>query len=90
VGTSANFEGPPNWSPVKNAVTRAAGTGHVTPQKAGSMVRSFVGKCGSPAAAALEAVAAGEEEEAAGVEADEPVAGAFAEQRKVSVALYPK
>jgi hypothetical protein len=44
VGTSANFEGPPNWGGVKSAVTRAVGTGHVTRQEAGSMVRSFVGK----------------------------------------------
>jgi hypothetical protein len=44
VGTSANFEGPPNWSPVKSAVTRMTGSGHVTRHKAGSMVRSFVGK----------------------------------------------
>ena len=42
--TSANFEGPPNWAPVKTAVTRAVGSGHITREKAGAMARSFVGK----------------------------------------------
>lgn len=46
MGTSANFEGPPSWSPVKGAATRAAGSGHVTRQKAGALVRSFVAKMG--------------------------------------------
>lgn len=46
MGTSANFKGPPEWSPVKGAATRAAGSGHVTPQKAAALVRSFVGKMG--------------------------------------------
>ncbi|MES3030958.1 MAG: hypothetical protein V4697_00935 [Patescibacteria group bacterium] len=42
MGTSTNYSGSPNWSPAKNEATRAGGAGHVTPQKAASVVSGFV------------------------------------------------
>jgi hypothetical protein len=42
VGTSTNYSGSPNWGPSKTETTRVGGEGHVTPQKAGSIVSGFV------------------------------------------------
>ena len=42
MGTSTNYSGSPNWGAAKNETTRAGGEGHVTPQKAGSIVSGFV------------------------------------------------
>ncbi|MDX9862330.1 MAG: hypothetical protein RBS99_15585 [Rhodospirillales bacterium] len=42
MGTSINYSGSPNWGPAKKETTRAGGKGHVTPQKAGSIVSGFV------------------------------------------------
>ena len=41
MGTSTNYSAPPNWGPIKSAVTRAGGT--FTAQKMGEMVGSLVG-----------------------------------------------
>lgn len=42
MGTSTNYSGSPNWGPAKTETTRVGGGGHVTPQKAGSIVSGFV------------------------------------------------
>jgi len=42
MGTSTNYSGSPNWGPAKTEATRVGGEGHVTPQKAGSIVSGFV------------------------------------------------
>jgi hypothetical protein len=42
MGTSTNYSGSPNWGPARTETTRAGGEGHVTPQKAGSIVSGFV------------------------------------------------
>lgn len=42
MGTSTNYTGSPNWAPAKKETTRAGGEGHVTPQKAASIVSNFV------------------------------------------------
>lgn len=42
MGTSTNYSGSPNWGPAKSETTRAGGEGHITPQKAASIVSSFV------------------------------------------------
>jgi hypothetical protein len=42
MGTSANYGGPPNWGPVKASVTRAAQQGHLTQQKAATIMSNFV------------------------------------------------
>jgi hypothetical protein len=42
MGTSINYSGSPNWGSAKTATTRVGGEGHVTPQKAGSIVSGFV------------------------------------------------
>lgn len=42
MGTSTNYSGSPNWGAAKTETTRAGGEGHVTPQKAGSIVSGFV------------------------------------------------
>ncbi|MDD2598123.1 MAG: hypothetical protein PHO37_02700 [Kiritimatiellae bacterium] len=42
MGTSINYLGSPNWGPAKSETTRVGGQGHVTPQKAASIVKSFV------------------------------------------------
>jgi len=44
MGTSTNYAGSPNWGPSKVEATRTGGEGHVTPQKAASIVGSFVGQ----------------------------------------------
>lgn len=44
MGTSTNYAGSPNWGPSKGEATRAGGEGYVTPQKAASIVGSFVGQ----------------------------------------------
>ena len=42
MGTSTNYSGSPNWGPSKSETTRVGGEGHVTPQKAASIVGGFV------------------------------------------------
>lgn len=42
MGTSTNYSGSPNWKPVKSETTRAGGEGHVTPEKAASIVSGLV------------------------------------------------
>lgn len=42
MGTSTNYSGSPNWGPAKTETTRVGGEGHVTPQKAGSILSGFV------------------------------------------------
>lgn len=42
MGTSTNYSGSPNWGPAKTETTRVGGEGHVTQQKAGSIISSFV------------------------------------------------
>lgn len=42
MGTSTNYAGSPNWSSAKTETTRVGGEGHVTPQKAASIVSGFV------------------------------------------------
>ncbi len=42
MGTSTNYSGSPNWGPAKSDSTRIGGEGHVTPQKAASIVSGFV------------------------------------------------
>jgi hypothetical protein len=42
MGTSTNYSGSPNWGPAKSEATRVGGEGHVTPQKAASIVSGFV------------------------------------------------
>lgn len=42
MGTSTNYSGSPNWGAAKTETTRVGGEGHVTPQKAGSIVSEFV------------------------------------------------
>lgn len=44
MGTSTNYAGSPNWGPAKTETTRAGGEGHVTPQKAASIVSGFIGQ----------------------------------------------
>jgi hypothetical protein len=44
MGTSTNYAGSPNWGPAKAETTRVGGEGHVTPQKASSIVAGFVGQ----------------------------------------------
>lgn len=44
MGTSTNYSGSPNWGPAKTETTRVGGEGHVTPQKAASIVSGFVGQ----------------------------------------------
>lgn len=42
MGTSTNYSGSPHWGPAKTETTRVGGEGHVTPQKAGSIVSGFL------------------------------------------------
>ncbi len=44
MGTSTNYTGSTNWNTAKSEATRAAGSGHITPQKTASIVSSFVGE----------------------------------------------
>jgi len=44
MGTSKDYEAPPQWGPIKRDVTNSAGAGFLTPQKAAHIVSSFVGK----------------------------------------------
>ncbi len=44
MGTSTNYSGSTNWGPAKSETTRVGGEGHVTPQKALSVVSNFVGQ----------------------------------------------
>jgi len=44
MGTSTNYAGSPNWGAAKSEATRAGGEGHVTDQKAASIVSAFVGE----------------------------------------------
>jgi hypothetical protein len=44
MGTSTNYKGSPNWGPLKSETTQTGGEGHVTPQKAASIVGGFVGQ----------------------------------------------
>jgi len=46
MGTSTNYAGSPNWGPAKAETTRVGGEGHVTSQKAASIVSGFVGQMG--------------------------------------------
>lgn len=45
VGTSADYSAPPNWGPLKGAVTRA-GHSALTPAKAGELLRDHIGTSG--------------------------------------------
>ena len=42
MGTQRDYSGSPNWGPSRSQTTRVGGEGLVTPQKAGSVVSSFV------------------------------------------------
>lgn len=42
MGTSINYSGSPNWGPARSQTTRVGGEGHVTSQKASSIVSAFV------------------------------------------------
>lgn len=42
MGTSTDYAGSPKWGPSRSETTRAAGEGHVTPQKAASIVGGYV------------------------------------------------
>lgn len=42
MGTSAGYDAPPSWGPLKSSVTQAANGGHVTRTKAQQLVRDFV------------------------------------------------
>lgn len=42
--SSTNYAGSPNWKPAKTETTRVGGEGHVTPQKAASIISGFVGQ----------------------------------------------
>lgn len=42
MGTSTNYAGSPNWKSVKTETTRMGGEGHVTPEKAASVVSGLV------------------------------------------------
>lgn len=46
MGTSTSYSAPPSWGDLKGEVTRAAGEGVVTNDKAGQLLRSFIGHNG--------------------------------------------
>lgn len=46
MGTSTSYSAPPSWGDLKGDVTRAAGEGVVTRDKAGELLRSFIGHNG--------------------------------------------
>jgi len=42
MGTSTGYDAPPSWGPLKGDVTRTAGAGSLTPDKAGQLLSDFL------------------------------------------------